>query len=178
MTDTEWGRFVHASGNIHQNWKLNIIPYNSLTPISLRRHLKKLQRQYAIELVLIDGLWLMEADATHDRKDRKDQIDYITKELNTIADETRLRMLVTHQLSREAIRRSNHYPILSDMSDSSAIEKNAHIIMALFRESYPSFQILTLTPDKTEVHVLKNRDSGTTGVAELRWQNGRYMDWK
>lgn len=178
LSDTDWGRFVAASGNIHEHWKLNIVPYKSLTPLSLRRHLKKLQREYAIELVLIDGLWLMDADAPHDKKERKEQIDYITKEVNAIAQETQLRMIMTHQLSRSSVGRKDPHPILADLSDSSSIEKNAHIVMALFRESYPSFQIQTLTPDKTEVHVLKNRDSGSTGVAELRWHNGRYQDYK
>lgn len=178
LSGNDWGRFVAASGNIFENWKLNIVPYKTLTPISLRRHLKKLQREYRIDLVLIDGLWLMNADAPHDKKERKEQIDYITNEVNAIAEETQLRMIMTHQLSRMSVTRGDHHPVLSDLSDSSSIEKNAHIVMALFRESYPSFQIQTLTPDKTEVHVLKNRDSGSTGVAELRWHNGRYQDYK
>lgn len=178
LSDNDWGRFVAAAGNINNNWKLNIVPYSNLTPMTLRRHLKKLQREYAVELVLIDGLWLMDADAPYDRKDRKDQLDYITKAVNDLAADTHLRFLMTHQLSREAVKRQNKTPILADMADSASVERNAHIVMALYRESYPSFQITTLTPDKTEIHVIKNRDSGTTGIAELRWHNGRYQDYR
>ena len=178
LSDTDWAKFVAAAGNINKNWKLNIVPYSHLTPIGLRRHLKKLQREYAIGLVLIDGLWLLEADAPYDKKDRREQIGHILKEVNLIAAETQVRCLMTHQLNRDAINRKDHRPVMSDFSESSSVEKDAHILMALYRESYPSFQTASLTPDKTEIYVLKNRDSGTTGVSELLWRNGRYSDWR
>lgn len=178
LSESDWSKFVAAAGNIHKNWKLNIVPYGHLTPMGLRRHLKKMQREYAVELVLIDGLWLLDADAPYDKKDRKEQIGHILKEINLIAADTQVRCLMTHQLNRDAIGRKDHRPVMSDFSESSSVEKDAHILMALYRESYPSFQTVSFTPDKTEIHVLKNRDSGSTGVAELRWTNGRYTDWK
>lgn len=175
LTDAEHEHMSAAYGNI-ANWKLNIIHCSTLTPLQLKRHLKKLQREYALELVIVDGLWLMDADAPHDRKDRKDQLDYITKMNHDIAIETNLRFLVTHQLNRDAVHRPDHRPRMADFADSSSVEKNANTLIAIYRDDYPDFRIADAIPGEAELHVLSTRDSGITGVAPIEWRNGRYVD--
>jgi len=176
LTDNEHERMSAAYGNI-ANWKLNIIHCPTLTPLQLKRHLKKLQREYALELVIIDGLWLMDADAPYDRKDRKDQLDYITKMLHDIAIDTNLRFLVSHQLNRDAVhRKGDQRPRMADFSDSSSVEKNANNLIALYRDDYPDFRVDDAIEGQAELHVLKTRDSGKPGVAPIEWRNGRYTD--
>jgi replicative DNA helicase len=70
------------------------------------------------------------------------------------------------QLSRANESRQNKRPLLSDLRESGAIEQDADIVLALYRDDYYNKE--TETPNIAECIILKNR-RGETGTIELQW---------
>jgi replicative DNA helicase len=56
--------------------------------------------------------------------------------------------------------------MLSDLRESGAIEQDADIVLALYRDDY--YNAETETPNVAECIILKNR-RGETGTVELKW---------
>jgi len=67
---------------------------------------------------------------------RYEIIDNICQELRNIAKERNIAVVLLAQLNREAERRENHRPRLSDLRESGGIEQTADKILFLYRPSY------------------------------------------
>ena len=70
------------------------------------------------------------------------------------------------QLSRANEARQNKRPMLSDLRESGAIEQDADIVLALYRDGYYNKECEN--PNLAEAIILKNRH-GETGTLELMW---------
>jgi replicative DNA helicase len=172
----EWALFVEASGRIG-TWPLYIVDTKRLTPLQAQRRLRRLQHDYGVDLVLIDGLWKMVSHRKFESGDRRHELTSIMEDLVALAEQTNLPIVITHQLSRESVKRVKgklRRPQLSDLSDSTGIEQNAHVIWGMYRENYPDNRFGS---DKTEVITLKARD-GFYGTATLGYEksHSRYVD--
>jgi len=178
VTKEQWELFVAVSGHI-STWSLHIIDeFKRLTPLQLQRRLRRLMHEQGIDLVLIDGLWKMYSHRKFESGDRAREVTSIMEDLTALADQINLPILLTHQFNRESVRKvkgKKSRPLLSQLSDSTGIEQNAHVIWGMYRESYldnPEFG-----SDDTEIITLKARD-GFYGTANLGYQksHSRYID--
>jgi replicative DNA helicase len=157
LSQTQWSAFVQASNTI-QNWKLHIFDkrqYLRLKPTHIRTELYYLRdaRQFPFVSVFVDGLWLMDAD--EDQGDRARDVNEITRTLTDIAAEFAVPVIVAQQYNREARNRSKKRPMLTDLAESAAVERNAQMILCLYRDSYYGLN----TPNEfTEWHILKTRN--------------------
>lgn len=161
LEDEQWSRFSRGSGII-AGWQIHVIDeYPTLTPIQLRRRLHRLLLDMGIDLVLIDGLWLMEDSGGE--TDRPRAVGNITRDLAQIARDFNVGIYITHQYNGEAWNRAkdDKQPKLYDLAESAGVRRNAHTIWGLYRNSYYSIQTLS---DVTELHILKDRSrSGLQG---------------
>lgn len=165
LTDYQWSLFVKAAGEM-AGWPMDIVDeFPALTPVQLRRKLRKLMLTNAYGLVIIDGLWLMEADAPTNERHR--DVAVIMRDLNQVARDFRLPVLITHQYTSEA--KATQKPSIYLMSESSGVRRNAQVILGLWRSK-----------DKLpEVHILKNRNGRFQGdVVEITYnpEYSRYED--
>jgi replicative DNA helicase len=134
----------------------------ALTISSLRSRARRMKAQYGIELVVVDYLQLMHGG----RQDsRVQEVSDISSGLKTIAKELQVPVLALSQLSREAERRENKRPLLSDLRDSGSIEQDADVVLFLYREGMHNREVLRT---KTELLVAKNRN-GPTKDRELHF---------
>ena len=69
-------------------------------------------------------------------------------------------------MSRAVESRTDKRPILSDLRESGAIEQDADVVIALYRDGYYNKECEN--PNLAEAIVLKNR-KGSTGTVELLW---------
>jgi len=159
LTDLQWRQFVAATGHIAA-WPMHIIDeYPALTPIQLRRRLRKLVKDEPIHLVTIDGLWLMEP-TNPSRDGRPRDVGNIMRDLNEIARDFDVPVVVAHQYNGEQWNRRDKRPKLIDLAESSGVRRNAQVILGLYRDSYYSID----TPvDVTELHILKDRNGRAQG---------------
>jgi replicative DNA helicase len=157
----QWAQFVAGVGKF-QDWSVQIIDeFSSLTPMQLRRRLRTLtQAQHQpIDVVIIDGLWLMED--TGGASERHQAVGNITRDLILVARDFGVPIYLMHQYNGEAGKRPDHHPLLRDLAESAGVRRNAQVILGLYRDSYYGIQ---KAEDVSEVHVLKDRNgSGAQG---------------
>lgn len=161
FTKTQYTQLIAGAGKF-ADWRVHIIDeFSSLTPIQLRRRLRTLieAQKQAVDMVIIDGLWLMEA--TEPTQERHLAVGNITRDLILIARDFNLPIYITHQYNGDAFKRNDKRPQLHDLAESAGVRRNAQVIVGLYRDSYYGIQ---RGEDVSEAHILKDRNgSGAQG---------------
>lgn len=110
----------------------------SMSLMELRAKARKLVKKQGVTMIFIDYLQLM--TVISDRKtnigNREQEISTISRGLKAMAKELNVPVIALSQISREAEKRGNKKPILSDLRESGAIEQDADMVVFLFRPSY------------------------------------------
>jgi len=153
----DWESFIQAverMGNSH----LYLDDTPSLTPVSLRAKCHQLERNYGLDLVVVDYLQLMGAGGGMRFQNREQEVAYCSRELKLLARELGIPVLAAAQLSRASEIRADHEPQLSDLRESGAIENDADAVTFIWRPD-PNVNI-------SRFKIGKNRD-GQTGIADL-----------
>ena len=127
----------------------------------MRSKLKRLKAEKGLDLVVIDYLQLMTAEGN--KENRQNEIASISRGLKSLSKELNCPILSLAQLSREADKRADHRPILSDLRESGAIEQDADVVMLLYREDYYNEED---NPNIAKIIVAKHRN-GSTGTLDL-----------
>ena len=120
-------------------------------------------------LVIIDYLQLMQSSGSgtkYSGESRTQVVADISRMLKIMAKELNVPVVCLSQLSRANESRQNKRPVLSDLRESGAIEQDADIVIALYREGYYNKEFEN--PNLAEAIVLKNRH-GQVGTIELMW---------
>jgi replicative DNA helicase len=93
----------------------------------------QMKHLYGLDAVFVDYLGLL-ADRTAGNEYQR--ISYISRTLKQIAIELDVPLFSPVQLNREADKRENKRPQLSDLRDSGSLEQDADVIIFIYRESY------------------------------------------
>lgn len=157
--------------------------YSPLSPLQLQRELRRMKRHMKIDMVCIDGLWLMRDDDLPNGAVGWQEYQGIPRKLATIVKEFNTRMLVIHQYNSNLTSRNDtaSYPRLSDMAGGKPVQQNAHEVWGMWRGNHNSIQADCDYPDRTELHRLKARDSQNQNVkVYLQFNKGtsRFSGWK
>ncbi len=132
-----------------------------------RRYAHELQRKnMKLGLIIIDYLQLMRGDGS--QESRQQEISEISRSLKGLARELHVPVIALSQLNRkpEDGGRGGR-PQLSDLRESGAIEQDADVVMAIYREEVYKRD----DPDlkgKAQIFVLKQRN-GPIGDVTLRF---------
>lgn len=137
----------------------------------------------SIEMVFIEDLCKWISDMPQNKKPDVIIIDYfqfmtskensfslgeerssICKHLKQMAKEMDSAILLLSQVSRQAERRTDFRPVISDLEDVGIDEQSPDVIMTLYRENY--YKPEAGKSGITEVIIRKN-DMGATGTVEL-----------
>ena len=160
IKDEEWELLFRSVKEIaDKDLYVDETPAISLS--EMRSKLKRLKAENGLSLVVIDYLQLMSADSN--KENRQNEIASISRGLKSLSKELNCPILSLAQLSREADKRSDHKPILSDLRESGAIEQDADVVMLLYREDYYDEEE---NPNIAKVIVAKHRN-GSTGTIDL-----------
>ena len=160
IKDDEWELLFHSTREIASK-DLYVDETPGITLSEMRSKLKRLKAEKGLDLVVIDYLQLMQADSR--QENRQNEIASISRGLKSLSKELNCPILSLAQLSREADKRADHKPILSDLRESGAIEQDADVVMLLYREDYYDEED---NPNIAKVIVAKHRN-GATGTLDL-----------
>ncbi len=135
--------------------------------MEIRNKCRRINQQRKIDLVIVDYLQIMSADARGES--RQQEVSNISRYLKQLAREMECPVLVLSQLSRASEKASKNprKPILSDLRDSGAIEQDADVVIFLHRDDYykdPSAE----KDNICDVIVAKQR-MGETDTIKLTW---------
>jgi len=126
-----------------------------------------------LRLIVIDYLQLLSPPSKDRFVNRYEQVSEISRSLKLLAKELQIPVLAVAQLSREAERRPDKRPQLSDLRDSGALEQDANTVLLLYRaDRYDT----SAQPGLTEVIIAKARNAECTTV-ELDFE-GAYQRFR
>lgn len=118
-------------------------------------------------LVCIDYLQLMSsASKGGSGENRTTVVSEISRMMKVMAKELNVPVICLSQLNRTPETRQDKRPMLSDLRESGAIEQDADVVIALYRDGYYNKECEN--PNLAEALVLKNR-KGSTGTVQLNW---------
>lgn len=190
----EWDRLVRAEREAAK-LPLQIDDRPGITVSALRSRARRMKRSKAgLDLLVIDYVALMRASPQAERLGQYERMTELSHQLQQLAVELHVPLLVLCQLNRANESRENKMPQLSDLRDSGALEQDAYCVMFLHRPYYYLLQQgepaqgpkekdedfaersarwhrdVVLTKDLAVVQVAKNRN-GPTGPCRLRFDD-------
>jgi replicative DNA helicase len=168
-------------GEFYASGRFTILCLNSPTLTELAAQVEILVSNGGYDLLFLDYAgWNTISDNGKHRGNTVTHTGEIWNTINTWKKTYDLPIIVGCQISRDHEKRKDKRPVLSDLSDSSMIEKNADGVLFLFRpDKYEEFPE---NPGRAEAIIRKNRsgrsDSATGTVylhAELHYN--RFSHW-
>lgn len=165
LSTEEWRKIGMAASMI-SSYDLMINDNPSLSVADMNAQCR---RQPNLGLVVIDYLQLMQSatgNSKNQGENRTQVVSDISRMLKIMAKELNVPVVCLSQLSRANEGRHDKRPMLSDLRESGAIEQDADIVLALYREDYYNKDLEQ--QNIAECIVLKNR-RGETGTIELKW---------
>lgn len=146
---------------------------DSITPNQVALRARQLKRKYgSIGLILVDQISLMRSDQP--RRSKQEEVSDITWGFKNIARDFNIPVVLLSQITRDIKHRTDKRPQLTDMSDSSSVEKDSDVVIGIYRDDY-------YHPDSpyqgmAEAIVLKNR-MGKCKTVPLVYQ-GQYNRYR
>ncbi len=132
LGDDDWPRLTSAVTLLNDK-KLLIDDTAALSPTEMRARCRRVVREHGeLGLVVIDYIQLMQI--TGGSENRATEISEISRSLKGIAKEFECPVIALSQLNRGLEQRPDKRPIMSDLRESGAIEQDADLIMAIYRD--------------------------------------------
>ncbi|MBO6703100.1 MAG: replicative DNA helicase [Pseudomonadales bacterium] len=132
LGDDDWPRLTSAVTLLNDK-PLLIDDTPALTPNEIRSRARRVAREFGnLGLIVIDYLQLMQVSGTIEN--RAGEISEISRSLKGIAKEFDCPLIAGSQLNRSLEQRPDKRPIMSDLRESGAIEQDADVIMAVYRD--------------------------------------------
>lgn len=127
---------------------------------------KQLDAEGRIDVLGTDYLQLM----TSDDKDRRQQIETISRQHKLISLDLDIPVIALSQLSRNVESRPDKQPNLSDLRESGAIEQDADVVMFAFRPEYYNLDWNGFNAAGKFISLIaKNRNGASNVNVELGW---------
>ena len=165
LSPDEWKRVGTAAQSLYTT-DMRIDDNPTLTVADMSAQCRRLSN---LGLVVIDYLQLMQSSGgnkNYSNENRQQVVSDMSRMLKIMAKELNIPVICLSQLSRNCETRPNKRPVLSDLRESGAIEQDADVVIALYRDGYYNRE--AENPNLAEAIVLKNR-KGQTGTVNLTW---------
>lgn len=155
LADEEWSALSEGVASLHEA-PIYIDETGGLNALELRTRARRINRQCGqLKLIIVDYLQLMTAST--EGENRATEISEISRSLKSLAKELRCPVVALSQLNRALEQRPNKRPVMSDLRESGAIEQDADLILAIYRE---------------EVYVPDTQEKGVAEINILKQRNG------
>ncbi len=134
--------------------------------VDLEARARRLRAEHpALALLVVDYLGLVSAGVRVEH--RRQEVGLIARRLKALAGTLGVPVLVLSQLNRDAAKRSDPRPNLSDLAESGEIEAHADAVVFVHRPEY-------YTPEDDELRglaelVVAKHRHGATGIVDLVW---------
>lgn len=168
LSPEDWSRVADATEHLRDlPFYLDHCPGATLVEIVAKA--RKLVRKYKLKFLVVDYLQLMQG--TNERQDRRMQLQEITRSLKQLAGQLGITVVLLSQLNREAEKRTNPRPGLTDLKECGAIEEDADVVLALWDHRKGGID----EPSIKGLAAIKGRDVGQGEMA--LYFEGKYQRW-
>ena len=134
ISEHEFDKFIEASKNISE-LPLYIDETPAISIAAMSNRARRIKRLFGLDMIVVDYIQLMRA-SSNNRDGRVQEVSEITQGLKAIAKELSVPVVALSQLSRAVEQRDDHKPQLSDLRESGSLEKDAEVVMFVYRQAY------------------------------------------
>lgn len=171
LSDDDWPRLTSAVTLLNDK-PLFVDDTPALSPNEIRSRARRVAREFGpLGMIVVDYLQLMQV--VGGSENRAGEISEISRSLKAIAKEFKCPLIAGSQLNRSLEQRTDKRPIMSDLRESGAIEQDADVIMAVYRD-----EVYHEDAEKglAEIIILKQRN-GPIGKKKLAFV-GQYTKFE
>ena len=163
LNESDWSRLSAGTVTV-QNMEgaINDLPGINITEIVAQARKWKYDRN--IKVLYVD--YIQKIKGSNPKSSRVEQVTEVVGTLKNLAKELQIPVVALAQVNRNCEQREDKRPMASDIADASEIEKEADVIMTLFREEV--YDPETMNKGVAEVNIVKNRH-GPTGVIRTQF---------
>jgi replicative DNA helicase len=159
MTDQDWARVAqHTPGVTAAPMYIDDSP--NITLNYIRSRARKRKATSGLSLIVVDYIQLMESDKR--AENRQQEVSGISRGLKLLAKELDVPVVALSQLNREAEKRQDKKPMVSDLRESGAIEQDADMVILLHRED--AYEKESPRAGEADLIVAKHRNGPTATV--------------
>jgi replicative DNA helicase len=122
-----------------------------------------------VKVIFVDYLQLVSHTGA---QSRENEVGFVSRGLKAMAMELNIPVIAAAQLNREAEKRTDHQPRMSDLRDSGQIEADADIVGLVHRPAYYICResgAVEPDPQDAILDVAKHR-SGRNGAINMTWR--------
>ena len=167
LNHDDWKRINEANSQLAET-NIQIVDDASITAAEIKAKCRTLaNKEEGLGLVIIDYLQLVTSGGRRPDS-RQQEVSDISRSLKTMAMELKVPVIALAQLSRNAEKRENNQPMLSDLRESGSIEQDADMVLFINRNDYYKAKE-ELDRDKNvpaDIIIAKHR-KGSTGTFQL-----------
>jgi len=144
----------------------------SISITGLIRQAREWKFNHDIKILYVD--YIQKIKGSNPSKSKTEQVTEVTQSLKNLARELNIPVVALAQVKRDVESRSDRRPKAGDMSDASEIEKEADVIITLYRDEV--YDEHTQDYGIAELDICKNRH-GPTGLIKTLFI-GKYFQFK
>lgn len=163
LDETEWSR-VSAGTIALQNMEGAINDKPGINIIEICAQARKWKYDRDIKILFVD--YIQKIKGSNQKLSRTEQVTEVVGALKNLAKELQIPVVALAQVNRECEKRQDKRPMASDIADASEIEKEADVIMTLYRDEV--YNEHTNDQGIAEINVVKNRH-GPIGVVKCQF---------
>jgi replicative DNA helicase len=126
-----------------------------------------LDQQGELGMIVIDYLQLMKGSGQNKNQIREQEVSEISRSLKLLAKDCDCPVVCLTQVNREAEKRQDKRPGLSDLRESGSLEQDADAVLMLYRDDYYAKEF-SIDAGQLEIIVAKNRH-GSLGTAKVKY---------
>ncbi len=129
---------LSKAANAFSKSKIHIDDTAGLSILELRAKARRLKdrKDAGLDLIVIDYLQLLRSPSKRGQENRQIEIAEISSGIKALAKELKIPIIVLAQLNREAEKRGDGKPRISDLRESGSIEQDADVVGLLVRSAY------------------------------------------
>ncbi len=170
MQHNDWKKYNEAMSQLSST-NIYIEDNATITISEIKAKCRRLANQdHGLGLVIIDYLQLITTGSKR-IESRQQEVAEISRTLKTMAMELRVPVVALAQLSRNAEKRDNNEPMLTDLRESGQIEQDADLVMFINRKDYfkTKEEINKEKSVPVDIIIAKHR-KGATGKFKLTFE--------
>lgn len=143
---------------------------SGLTPVDVRRRLRREHTQHPIGLLIVDHAQLMRG--ARQTENRVLELGEISQSLKALAKEQDIPVVLLCQVNRGVESRQDKIPELSDLRESGRLEEDADCVLMLYRPEYYKRRASGEEPPAVEEAVcfVRKQRNGPTGQVPLAYR--------
>jgi replicative DNA helicase len=170
--DTRAAEDAMRASEIINDMKFFVNENTNLTVSKIEMECRKIAAlEGHIDLAVIDYLGLVQSENANGTRTRIQEVTEISHSLKRLAKSLNCPIILVSQLNRNSEGRADHTPMLSDLSESGAIEADADVVLFPYR---PWVYDRERQPYEAELIVAKNRN-GAVKKIPMVWHGELFM---